>query len=127
MTTTTREIKFDRESRDFALYLDGQVVGFAGTYQEGDEVLNALETERAKRAAADAVLAEPAVTAITISAEPRKRRVQIVRFVGLTVLRSRTYRGVTAASFARLARLMARGAGRTNFAELAPAQVRRAA
>ena len=55
------------------------------------------------------------VTRVTISAEPRRRRVQVTRFAGLTATRARVYYGVTAASFARLARLT----GGANFTERA--------
>lgn len=38
-------IVFDRETRDFALYLDGELVGFARTYQEAEATLDALVYE----------------------------------------------------------------------------------
>lgn len=100
MTTPTREIVYDAETRDFALYLDGELVGFARSYADGERVIDTILAERGKRGRLAA-----AATRVTISAEPRKRRVQIVRFAGLTATRSRVYYGVTQASFARLARL----------------------
>lgn len=52
MTTThCKEIKFDRETLDFALFLDGQLVGYARSYQEGETRLDALVYELARRAA----------------------------------------------------------------------------
>lgn len=40
--TFTREIKFDRETRDFAMYLDGELVGYARTYHEAEVTLDEL-------------------------------------------------------------------------------------
>lgn len=37
-----KAISYDRETRDFAMYLDGELVGFARTYQEAEETLDAL-------------------------------------------------------------------------------------
>jgi hypothetical protein len=37
-----REIKYDRITKDFALYLDGRLVGYAGSYSEGERRLNEL-------------------------------------------------------------------------------------
>lgn len=37
-----KEIVYDRETRDFALYLDGQLVGFAKTRAEAEAELDAL-------------------------------------------------------------------------------------
>lgn len=39
------EIRFDRETKDFALYLDGAYVGSAPNYSEGEKRLNALKYE----------------------------------------------------------------------------------
>lgn len=101
MTTPTREIVYDAETRDFALYLDGELVGFARSYADGERVIDTILAERGRRGQ----LAPVAERRVTISAEPRKRRVQIVRFAGLTATRSRVYYGVTPSSLARLARL----------------------
>ncbi|MFV9506168.1 MAG: hypothetical protein AB4911_16575 [Oscillochloridaceae bacterium umkhey_bin13] len=40
-----KEIIYDPENRDFAMYLDGDLVGFARTYQEAEEVLDELVYE----------------------------------------------------------------------------------
>jgi hypothetical protein len=41
-----REVLYDRETRDYALYLDGQIVGYARTRHEGDARLNAIVYQR---------------------------------------------------------------------------------
>lgn len=40
-----KEIKYDRESRDYAMYFDGELVGFARTYQEAETTLDQLVFE----------------------------------------------------------------------------------
>lgn len=40
-----REIVYDRETRDFAMYLDGELVGFARTYHEAEVTLDQLVFE----------------------------------------------------------------------------------
>jgi len=49
MTTTDatyrKEIVFDRESRDYAMYLDGELVGYARTYHEAEITLDELVFE----------------------------------------------------------------------------------
>ncbi len=40
--TFTREISYDRETRDFALTLNGELVGFARSYADGERVLDEL-------------------------------------------------------------------------------------
>jgi hypothetical protein len=58
MTTTTtpalyvKEIAYDRESRDFAMTLDGQLVGYARTYYEAEVALDNLVHELVMREAA---------------------------------------------------------------------------
>lgn len=37
-----REIVYDRETRDYAMYLDGELVGFARTYHEAEVTLDQL-------------------------------------------------------------------------------------
>ncbi|HEU4326076.1 MAG TPA: hypothetical protein VFS21_23250 [Roseiflexaceae bacterium] len=37
-----KEIVFDRESRDYAMYLDGDLVGYARTYHEAEVTLDQL-------------------------------------------------------------------------------------
>lgn len=41
----TRKIRYDPTTRDFALYLDGQLVGFARSYHDGERTLDALVYE----------------------------------------------------------------------------------
>lgn len=48
MTTTTeyrKEIVYDRETRDYAMYLNGELVGFARTYHEAEVTLDQLVLE----------------------------------------------------------------------------------
>lgn len=40
-----RAIIYDPETRDFAMYLDGELVGFARTYQEAEVTLDQLVFE----------------------------------------------------------------------------------
>jgi hypothetical protein len=40
-----KEIVYDPETRDFAMYLDGEIVGFARTYQEAEVTLDELVYE----------------------------------------------------------------------------------
>ncbi len=40
-----REICYDRETRSFAMYLDGELVGFARTYHEAEITLDELVFE----------------------------------------------------------------------------------
>lgn len=40
-----QEIIYDPVTRDFAMYLDGELVGFARTYEEAEQTLNALVYE----------------------------------------------------------------------------------
>jgi hypothetical protein len=40
-----REIVYDRESHDYALYIDGQIIGFARTYHEGEVILDTYVAE----------------------------------------------------------------------------------
>lgn len=44
MTSTTFEksIRYDRETRDFAMYLDGEMVGYARTYHDAESALDQL-------------------------------------------------------------------------------------
>ncbi|GAB4209759.1 MAG: hypothetical protein OHK0022_41410 [Roseiflexaceae bacterium] len=37
-----KEIVYDRESRDFAMYLDGDLIGYARTYHEAEVTLDHL-------------------------------------------------------------------------------------
>lgn len=48
MTTTDtfrKEIRYDRETRDFAMYLDGELVGYMRTYHEAEVALDQLVYE----------------------------------------------------------------------------------
>lgn len=40
-----KAIMYDPQTRDFACYLDGELVGFARTFQEGEELLDELVYE----------------------------------------------------------------------------------
>ena len=40
-----KEIKYDRETRDYAMHLDGELVGFARTYHEAEVTLDQLVFE----------------------------------------------------------------------------------
>lgn len=40
-----KEIVYDPETRDFAMYLDGDLVGFARTYHEAESTLDELVYE----------------------------------------------------------------------------------
>jgi hypothetical protein len=57
MTTTTptytKEIRYDRETRDYALYLNGELVGFAANHHEGEVELNRLVFEELTRTATE--------------------------------------------------------------------------
>ncbi len=37
-----KEIVYDQEMHDFAMYLDGELVGFARTYEEAEQTLAQL-------------------------------------------------------------------------------------
>jgi hypothetical protein len=41
-----KEIVYDRDTRDYAMYLDGELVGFARTYHEAEVTLDQLVLER---------------------------------------------------------------------------------
>jgi hypothetical protein len=43
--TYRKEILYDRETRDYACYLDGELVFFARTYQEAESTLDQLVFE----------------------------------------------------------------------------------
>jgi hypothetical protein len=45
-TPFQREIRYDRTSRDYALYLDGELVGYACDPHQGARTLDALVYER---------------------------------------------------------------------------------
>lgn len=40
-----KEIIYDPETRDFAMYLDGELVGFARTYQDAEQTLDEIVYE----------------------------------------------------------------------------------
>lgn len=44
-----KEIVYDRETRDFAFYIDGELIGFARTYQEAEAALDDLIYRRLTR------------------------------------------------------------------------------
>lgn len=43
--TYDKSIRYDRESRDYAMYLDGELVGYARTYHEAEVTLDQLVFE----------------------------------------------------------------------------------
>jgi hypothetical protein len=45
MAMYCKEIVYDCETHDFAMYLDGELVGFARTYQEAEVTLDELVFE----------------------------------------------------------------------------------
>lgn len=47
-----REIKYDRLTKDYACYLDGELVGYARTYVEGETMLDELASELMRHAPA---------------------------------------------------------------------------
>lgn len=54
MTTNNaprKEILYDRETRDYAMYLDGELVGFAPNYRDAEVELDRLALELAQFAA----------------------------------------------------------------------------
>lgn len=40
-----KQIIYDRETRDYAMYIDGELVGFARTYREAEATLDQLVFE----------------------------------------------------------------------------------
>lgn len=44
-TSYRKEIKYDRVSRDYAMYLDGELVGFGRTYHDAEVELDQLVFE----------------------------------------------------------------------------------
>jgi hypothetical protein len=40
-----KEIVYDKETKDYAMYLDGELVGFARTYAEAEATLDQLVFE----------------------------------------------------------------------------------
>jgi len=40
MNTHTNAIRFDRITKDFALYLNGELIGYSSPYSEGESRLN---------------------------------------------------------------------------------------
>lgn len=59
-TTNAREIRYDRETRDFAMYLDGVLVGFAATYFHAELRLDEIVYSRLQAAAAQVEASEAA-------------------------------------------------------------------
>lgn len=47
----SKRIKFDRLTRDFAMYLDNRYVGSRATYSEAEAELDRLALEQLRRAA----------------------------------------------------------------------------
>jgi hypothetical protein len=68
MTTDTtapaREIRYSAADRDFALLLDGQIVGWARSYSEGEAILDGIVYKRLQAEAARVEEVEPALNAL---------------------------------------------------------------
>jgi hypothetical protein len=45
-----REIKYDRETRDYACYIDGELIGFAKSYHDGEVVCDQYVYDELARA-----------------------------------------------------------------------------
>ena len=41
-----KELVYDPKTQDFAMYLDGEFIGYARTYSGGEDILNALVFDR---------------------------------------------------------------------------------
>lgn len=54
-----KEIVYDRETRDYAMYLDGELVGFARSYHEAEVTLDQLVFELLGNAYFTDVIEEP--------------------------------------------------------------------
>ena len=54
-------VVYDRETHDYAMYLDGELVGFARTYHDAEVTLDQLRLEQAQHAAP---LSDPALEPI---------------------------------------------------------------
>lgn len=72
-----KEIVYDRETRDYAMYLDSELVGFARTYHEAEVTLDQLVFELLSGAAfrdapveTHARMAEPAPEVVEVQADP---------------------------------------------------------
>lgn len=70
-----RNIQFDRATRDYAMFLDGDLVGFARTYHQGELTLDSLVAEilalRARRAVAALPLPPMDAVAATLDEQSR--------------------------------------------------------
>ncbi len=56
-------IVYDRKSKDFAMYLDGELVGYAATYLQAEATLNTLVYELLSKPGTVAPRAEPSAPA----------------------------------------------------------------
>jgi hypothetical protein len=65
--STTKEIKYDRVTKDYACYLDGQLIGYAPTYSAGESLCNDTYYEQLAHATSAAPVEEPAAVVV---AEP---------------------------------------------------------
>ncbi|GAA5528935.1 hypothetical protein [Herpetosiphon gulosus] len=96
----TKAIRYDRLTKDFALYLNGELIGYASSYSEGESRLNELVYEMLRRAShadisdltpEDAEVALEVVTAladeeaatdsaevVTVEAEANAQQVDVV-------------------------------------------------
>jgi hypothetical protein len=58
-----KEIRYDTETRDYAMHLDGELIGFARTHQEAQITLDALVHELLSGYSAQAASAEQSADA----------------------------------------------------------------
>jgi hypothetical protein len=69
-----KEIVYDRETRDYAMYLDGELVGFARTYHEAEVTLDQLVFDLLS---GEAFREAPAATVHARPAEPEPEAVEV--------------------------------------------------
>lgn len=62
-----KEVSYDRETRDFAAFLDGNLVCYRATYMEAEEVLDGIVYERLRRK-------NPPVASETFASDPETRQ-----------------------------------------------------
>lgn len=62
-----KSIRYDRETRDYAMYLDGELVGFARTHHEAEVTLDQFVFELMSAAPVVTTPAEPATTCVFCS------------------------------------------------------------
>ena len=75
-TLASTDITYDPETRDFAYFVDGELVGFAPTYEAAEASRNALLTERAAQGVAPI---EPAQLAAEFAECPHRAWAQLAK------------------------------------------------